>query len=306
MVLGTATPSLESWYNHRQGRYERLELADRAAPGAELPIIRTVDLRDQALDEGFAPPVLTAIGERLARGEQSLVFISRRGYAPELTCEACGWCASCERCSARLVLHAVESGTKNRKGSLRCHHCGAEAPVARACPTCGNVDLKPMGRGTQRIEETLTARFPGARIVRIDRDSARRRAELVRTLAGLRRGEGDILVGTQLLAKEASRIIAKHDAKKPLWQICQHCRPPNRLNRSAVVTNVIRDKVSHLPCGGPCCRVPVVGPLKRDCTGVDFAAPVSASGRIARNELRRSAVVGSLSLFKLCRSPGPE
>ena len=201
VVLGTATPSLESWYNHRQGRYERLELAQRAAPGAELPIIRTVDLRDKALDEGFAPPVLAAIGERLARGEQSLVFINRRGYAPVLTCEACGWCASCERCSARLVLHAVESGTKNRKGSLRCHHCGAEAPVARACPTCGNVDLKPMGRGTQRIEETLTARFPGARIVRIDRDSARRRAELVRTLAGLRRGEGDILVGTQLLAK---------------------------------------------------------------------------------------------------------
>ena len=194
VVLGTATPSLESWYNHRQGRYERLELAQRAAPGAELPIIRTVDLRDQALDEGLAPPVLAAIGERLARGEQSLVFINRRGYAPVLTCEACGWCASCERCTARLVLH-----TTDRR--LRCHHCGAEEAIARACPTCGNVDLKAMGRGTQRVEETLAARFPAARIVRIDRDSARRRAELVRTLAGLRRGEGDILVGTQLLAK---------------------------------------------------------------------------------------------------------
>src|SRR5256885_1338020 len=194
VVLGTATPSLESWYNHRQGRYERLELARRAAPGAELPIIRTVDLRDKALDEGFAPPVLAAIGERLARGEQSLVFINRRGYAPVLTCEACGWCAGCERCTARLVVHAADR-------RLRCHHCGAEAPVARACPTCGNVDLKAMGRGTQRVEETLAARFPSARIVRIDRDSARRRAELVRTLAALRRGEGDILVGTQLLAK---------------------------------------------------------------------------------------------------------
>jgi len=194
VVLGTATPSLESWYNYRQGRYERLELSHRAAPGAELPLIRTIDLREHALDEGLAPAVLAAIGERLARGEQSLVFINRRGYAPVLTCEACGWCAGCTRCSARLVLHAAD-------GRLRCHHCGAEEAIARACPTCGNVDLKPMGRGTQRVEETLAARFPGARIVRIDRDSARRRADLVRTLAELRRGEGDILVGTQLLAK---------------------------------------------------------------------------------------------------------
>src|SRR3954469_703148 len=194
VVLGTATPSLESWYNSRQGRYERLELSRRAAPGAELPLIRTIDLREHSLDEGLAPAVLAAIGERLARGEQSLVFINRRGYAPVLTCEACGWCAGCTRCSARLVLHAAD-------GRLRCHHCGAEEAIARACPTCGNVDLKAMGRGTQRVEETLAARFPGARIVRIDRDSARRRAELVRTLAELRRGEGDILVGTQLLAK---------------------------------------------------------------------------------------------------------
>jgi len=194
VVLGTATPSLESWYNYRQGRYVRLELPHRAAPGAELPLIRTVDLREHALDEGLVRPVLAGIGERLARGEQSLVFINRRGYAPVLTCEACGWCAGCARCSARLVLHAADR-------RLRCHHCGAEEAIARACPTCGNVDLKAMGRGTQRVEEALVARFPGARIVRIDRDSARRRAELARTLDGLRRGEGDILVGTQLLAK---------------------------------------------------------------------------------------------------------
>src|SRR5438132_1137413 len=194
VILGSATPSLESWYNFRQQRYERLELAQRAAPGAELPMVRTIDLREHSRDDGFAPPALAAIAERLQRGEQSLVFINRRGYAPVLTCEACGWCAGCTRCSARLVLHAAD-------GRLRCHHCGAEEAIARACPTCGNVDLKAMGRGTQRVEETLAARFPGARIVRIDRDSARRRAELVRTLAELRRGEGDILVGTQLLAK---------------------------------------------------------------------------------------------------------
>src|SRR5438067_3523769 len=138
VVLGSATPSLESWYNFRQGRYERLELPHRAAPGAEMPIMRTIDLREQPRDDGFAPPVLAAIAARLERGEQSLVFINRRGYAPVLTCEACGWCASCERCSARLVLHAVESGTKNRKGSLRCHHCGAEEGIPRSCPPCGN------------------------------------------------------------------------------------------------------------------------------------------------------------------------
>jgi primosomal protein N' (replication factor Y) len=194
VILGSATPSLESWYNFRQARYERLELSDRAAAGAEMPIVRTIDLREQPRDEGFAPPVLAAIAARLARGEQSLVFINRRGYAPVLTCEACGWCAACGRCTAHLVLHAADR-------RLRCHHCGAEESIPRSCPTCGNVDLKAMGRGTQRVEETLAARFPGARIVRIDRDSARRRNELVRTLEGLRAGVGDILVGTQLLAK---------------------------------------------------------------------------------------------------------
>jgi len=193
-VLGTATPSLESWHNFQTGRYERLELPERAAPGARLPAVRLIDLQREAPQQGLAPSLIAAIGERLARKEQSLVFINRRGYAPVLACEACGWTAGCERCTARMVLHAV-----GRR--LRCHHCGAESAIPRACPTCGNVDLKPMGRGTQRVEETLAATFPGARIVRIDRDSARRRDELARTLEGIRRGEGDILVGTQLLAK---------------------------------------------------------------------------------------------------------
>lgn len=194
IVLGTATPSLETWYNFRQGRYERIELPQRASPGARLPTVRTVDTRAYPAEQGFCAPVLEAISQRLARREQSLVFINRRGYAPVLTCEACGWYAGCERCTGRLVLHAPDR-------RLHCHHCGAQQPIPRGCPTCGNVDLKPMGRGTQRVEETLAARFPGARIVRIDRDSARRRAELSRTLAGIRRGEGDILVGTQILAK---------------------------------------------------------------------------------------------------------
>jgi primosomal protein N' (replication factor Y) len=194
VVLGTATPSLETWHNWRSGRYERLELAERAAPGARLPAVRIVDLRNQTLHQGLAPPLLSAIEGRLKKNEQSLVFINRRGYAPVLACEACGWTAGCDRCTARMVVHAADR-------ALRCHHCGAESAIPRACPTCGNVDLKPMGRGTQRVEETLAAAFPGARIVRIDRDSARRRAELSRTLQGIQRGEADILVGTQLLAK---------------------------------------------------------------------------------------------------------
>jgi primosomal protein N' (replication factor Y) (superfamily II helicase) len=194
IVLGTATPSLETWHNWRGGRYERLELSERASPGARLPTVRTVDMGRETVEMGFTPTLLSAIKARRERNEQSLVFINRRGYAPVLACEACGWAAGCERCTARMVLH-------NADRRLRCHHCGAEAPIPRSCPTCGNVDLKPLGRGTQRVEETLQARFPDASIVRIDRDSARHRGELVRTLEAIRRGEGDILVGTQLLAK---------------------------------------------------------------------------------------------------------
>ena len=201
VVLGSATPSLETWHNWRSGRYQRLELAERAVPGARLPAVRIVDLARETVEAGFAPSLLGAIAQRHSRGEQSLIFLNRRGYAPVLACEACGWTAGCARCTARMVLHSADSGIVNRNGRLRCHHCGAEAPIPRACPTCGNIDLKPMGRGTLRIEETLKARFPEAHIVRIDRDSARRRSELVRTLAEIRRGEGDILVGTQLLAK---------------------------------------------------------------------------------------------------------
>ena len=194
IVLGTATPALETWHNWRAGRYERIELAQRASPGARLPAVRTVDMTRESVDMGITRSLFGALEARRQRGEQSLIFINRRGYAPVLACEACGWTAGCERCSTRMVLHAADR-------RLHCHHCGAQGAIPRACPTCGNVDLKPLGRGTQRIEETLQARFPDAAVVRIDRDSARRRADLVRTLEAIRRGEGDILVGTQLLAK---------------------------------------------------------------------------------------------------------
>jgi primosomal protein N' (replication factor Y) len=224
IVLGTATPSLETWHNWTLGRYEKLELPERASPGAQLPTVSTVDVREDPLEHGFTRKILQRIEKRLSQREQSLVFINRRGYAPVLACEACGWTAGCGRCTARMVLHAADR-------RLRCHHCGAEEGIPRACPICGNVDLKPVGRGTQRVEETLAARFTGARVVRIDRDSARRRAELSRTLEGIRRGEADILVGTQLLAKghdfPALTLVAVLNADTAL--VSTDYRAPERL-----------------------------------------------------------------------------
>jgi primosomal protein N' (replication factor Y) len=194
VVLGTATPSLETWHNALGGRYERLSLPDRAVPGARLPVVRTLDLRGGSAEHGFAPALLAAIGERLARGEQSLVFINRRGYAPVLACHACGWTSGCERCTARMVLHKADR-------RLRCHHCGLGTAIPRHCPVCGNVDLAPFGRGTQRIEETLAARFPAARVLRIDSDSTRAKGRWETMRGAIAGGDADILVGTQILAK---------------------------------------------------------------------------------------------------------
>ncbi|MSP97161.1 MAG: primosomal protein N' [Betaproteobacteria bacterium] len=193
IVLGTATPSLETYANTLAGRYTLVELPERASPGARMPVVRSVDLRDEPEVQGFAPSLTAALRRRLERGEQSLVFINRRGYAPVLACSACGWMAGCSRCTARLVLHSSDR-------RMRCHHCGLEEPIPRACPQCGNVDLHPLGRGTQRVEETLAAHFPNARLVRIDRDTARRKS-LSGTLETIRGGGADILIGTQMIAK---------------------------------------------------------------------------------------------------------
>jgi len=194
IVLGSATPSLETWANAENGRYRRLTLKERANAQASLPPIRLLDTRRQPLSEGVSGPVLQAIRTRLARGEQSLVFLNRRGYAPVLSCPACGWVSRCRRCAANLVLHL-----KDRR--LRCHHCGFENGIPRACPTCGNQDIMPFGRGTQRLEEWLQAQFPEARILRVDRDSARSRKQWEVMLERIHGGEADILVGTQMLAK---------------------------------------------------------------------------------------------------------
>lgn len=194
VVLGSATPALETWHNAQSGRYTLISLAERAIAGARLPAIRLLDTRSSKPDAGLSATLLSAIGSRLTQAQQSLVFVNRRGYAPALMCFECGWSAACQRCSAKLVLHL-------RERQLRCHHCGHVERVVQACPACGNLDLKPGGFGTQRIEDTLTQHFPHARILRVDRDSTRRRDSWADMQRAIRNGEADILVGTQLLAK---------------------------------------------------------------------------------------------------------
>ena len=193
VVLGSATPALESYAQALNGRYTLVELKARAVAAARLPGIELVDLRHLPLDDGLARPARTALAETLARGEQSLVFINRRGYAPALYCPSCAWVAPCPHCSARLVFH-------RHARRMKCHHCGFETRVPAACPSCGNPDLKPLGQGTQRLEETLAASLPGARIRRIDRDTMRPRA-WAELGDAVRAREVDILVGTQMLAK---------------------------------------------------------------------------------------------------------
>lgn len=192
LVLGSATPALETYRNAIEGRYQLLTLKERI--NALPPAIACIDLRQHRADEGLSAPLLAAIGERLARGEQSMVFINRRGFAPVLMCGSCGWMSDCRRCSARLVLH-------QRDHQLRCHHCGHESPVPATCPECGDADLAPVGQGTQRIEAALARHFPKARVLRIDRDTLRARASWQDMRERIRDRAVDILVGTQLLAK---------------------------------------------------------------------------------------------------------
>ncbi len=194
VVLGSATPSLESYANAREARYALAELPTRAASGAAMPAVRTVDTRADRPQDGFTFALVTAIRARLARGEQSLIFLNRRGFSPVLFCRACSWHSTCPRCSANLVMHL---GARE----MRCHHCGHRERIPTACPSCGAADLAPIGHGTQRIEETLRALFPEARIARVDRDSTARKGSLAGVLDKVRKGEIDILVGTQMLAK---------------------------------------------------------------------------------------------------------
>lgn len=194
VVLGSATPSLESWWHAREGRYRRLDLPARADPRAALPRVVLAGNRVAHALDGVGEPLRAAMAARLARGEQSLVFVNRRGYSPSLVCASCKWEAHCPRCSARLTTHRDPP-------LLRCHHCGHGERVPHACPSCGNVDLVPLGFGTQRLERTLAAAFPEARIARVDRDSTRSRHAFAEVRERVTANQLDILVGTQMLAK---------------------------------------------------------------------------------------------------------
>jgi primosomal protein N' (replication factor Y) len=192
VVLGSATPSLESLERIRAGRAQRLDLPNRTA-GAQPPTLHLVDLRAHAETQGMATPTVLAMRRHLDAGGQVLVYLNRRGYAPTLFCPGCGWVAPCPRCDARLTVH-------QRERSLDCHHCGTHRPIPEICPDCGE-PVKPVGQGTERIEETLAALFPACALERIDRDAMRKRGSLEAALQRIHAGEVRILVGTQMLTK---------------------------------------------------------------------------------------------------------
>jgi primosomal protein N' (replication factor Y) len=192
IVLGSATPSLESLERVVAGRAHRLTLPNRTA-GARPPSLQLVDLRAHAETQGIATPTVLAIRRHLDGGGQVLLYLNRRGYAPTLFCPACGWVAPCPRCDARLTVH-------QRERSLECHHCGTWRSIPETCPTCG-ASVRPVGQGTERIEETLAALFPGQGIARIDRDAVRKRGALETALDQVRSGTVRLLVGTQMLTK---------------------------------------------------------------------------------------------------------
>jgi len=196
VLLGSATPSLESWHNAGEGRYARLTMPARIGGGA-LPQVRLVDMTRMprgGAPQALSPQLVAALQQRLERGEQSLVFLNRRGYAPVLHCAACGWKSACPHCSAWRVFHKLDR-------SLRCHHCGFTQAVPRACPDCGNTDIAPIGRGTERLEEQLALVLPEARVARIDADSTRLKGSLQAQLGAVHAGDVDVLVGTQMIAK---------------------------------------------------------------------------------------------------------
>jgi primosomal protein N' (replication factor Y) len=193
VLLGSGTPSLESLANAEAGRYRTLHL--RARPGAiSPPQVQIIDMRAQRLEHGMSPALLSAVAETVARGEQALVFRNRRGYAPVLLCHACGWHADCPRCERPLTLHAG-------RRQLICHHCDYRQRLPQACPTCGAGELKPQGQGTERLEEALLARFPQVPVLRVDRETTRRRDAFEQLLDSLHDDQPAILVGTQMLAK---------------------------------------------------------------------------------------------------------
>jgi hypothetical protein len=281
IVLGSATPSLESWHAADTGRYRRVELASRAV-AATLPKVRPVDIRREKLQNGVSEHLLRAIAARLERGEQSLVFLNRRGYAPVLSCPSCGWVSRCPHCTANMVLHLADK-------RLRCHHCSYEAGIPLACPDCGDQDIQPFGRGTQRLEETLGQRFPDARVLRVDRDAARTRSQWDALLEQIGRGDADILVGTQMMAKghdfprltfvgvlnaDSSLFAADFRAPERLFQ--QLMQVGGRAGRGELPGEVmIQTQYPDHPLY-KCLARPRLRPLRRVAAGGTQAGPLSA------------------------------
>lgn len=193
VVLGSATPCLESLYNVKRKRYVELTLPERAGPAIH-PSFHLVDMRNQKIKHGIAENLLQPIKKHIANGNQVLIFINRRGFAPILICHHCSWVSGCKHCDARLVLH-------QKNHHLRCHHCGTTEKIPTKCPKCSNEKLLSLGSGTERIEETLQELLPEAKLIRIDRDTTRRKNSLETMLKNIHNKESQILIGTQMLAK---------------------------------------------------------------------------------------------------------
>lgn len=193
LILGSATPSLETLHNAHQQRYQHLRLQARAG-NAKPPEIQLLDIRGEILHEGFAQASIDAIGDTLRKGNQVLVFLNRRGYAPALECHDCGWLANCNHCDARMTVHQTPR-------HLHCHHCDHQRAMPKRCPSCNSSNIQPLGQGTERSELVLQELFPDHKVIRVDRDSTRNKNSMQKLLGDVHSGEPCILVGTQMLAK---------------------------------------------------------------------------------------------------------
>lgn len=232
VVLASATPSLETWFHAQEKRYEILSLKERAAKNAKPPLIQILDLKQEQKagkknEHGISEYLLNALQKNIEQGRQSIIYINRRGYSPVLNCQACGWLSDCVKCSAHMVLHKITEQKKN----LCCHHCGVMRPVPKVCPDCGNTDLSPLGKGTQKIEEFLSERFPKAKILRIDADTTRTKGSAESLFSEIHDGDADIIVGTQMIAKghdyQSVSLVGVIDADASLFS--QDFRASERL-----------------------------------------------------------------------------
>ena len=224
IILGSATPSFETWQSAQSGRYSLHVLQQRASAGAQLPKVHLINTQQRHAHDGLSQPMIQAVDAALARGQMSLLFQNRRGYAPVVYCTHCGWIADCTACSAHMVYHKSSR-------QLHCHHCGAHHAVPKQCPSCGNSEIVPIGQGTQRLEETIQLRWPNARVMRLDADSTRLKGALERQLQQIAAGEVDIVIGTQILAKGHDwpnlTVVGVLDADSGLF--AQDYRAPEKL-----------------------------------------------------------------------------